>query len=502
MRERIVVTGMGAVTPVGIGIDNYWENLVSGKSGISRIEAFNPDEMPVQIAAEIKNFKAEEYMDKKLVRNTDRFSQFAYIAANEALKNGLPVSAERMGIVLGTAMSGISPTAETQEKLTLSEKKMVEPRFVPRILGNMAATQISISHGIKGPSVTVSTACASGGDAVSAAARLLLAEEADAVIAVGAESTICPLVMLSLASARALSRENKTPNSFNLNYMGGYSTIYREGFGIIRWANNCEFKGLFHNGISTGWGIFSHPQNGTFRGEYENDCPNGYGIYKHITDSTYEGNWVNEKQEGYGIEKWQDGAAYRGQFIYGKKNGIGLYIFPNKNIYLGEWTQNLMNGYGIYSFGTNQLYMGEWVNGYRDGYGELYGPNHKYFYGYFRNNLKNGFFMFYNSKSRKIIIGYNTNGKLDGVIKCFRGRTEVKLIIARNGKKIKEIENEEKINKYLNEPKHFEPDHPFIKDKTFNKYFFMKRNDLEKILMGKCSSGDYEQINERLRKGH
>ncbi len=261
MRERIVVTGMGAVTPVGIGIDNYWENLVSGKSGISRIEAFNPDEMPVQIAAEIKNFKAEEYMDKKLVRNTDRFSQFAYIAANEALKNGLPVSAERMGIVLGTAMSGISPTAETQEKLTLSEKKMVEPRFVPRILGNMAATQISISHGIKGPSVTVSTACASGGDAVSAAARLLLAEEADAVIAVGAESTICPLVMLSLASARALSRENKTPkeacrpfdeghNGFVMGEGGGALILMREKDAVSRglkiyaelagWANTAD----------------------------------------------------------------------------------------------------------------------------------------------------------------------------------------------------------------------------------------------------------------------
>jgi len=300
---------------------------------------------------------------------------------------------------------------------------------------------------------------------------------------------------------RPILRDNKKPTSLNLNYFGGYSTIYREGFGIIRWANNCEFKGFFHNGVSTGWGIFYHPQNGTYRGEYENDCPNGYGVYKHITDSTYEGNWVNEKQEGYGIEKWQDSAIYRGQFTNGKKNGIGLYIFPNKNIYLGEWTQNLMNGYGIYSYGKNQLYMGQWLNGLRDGYGEIYGPNHKYFYGYFRNNIQNGFFMFYNSKSRKIIIGYNTNGKLDGIVKCFRGRTEGKLMIVRNGKKIKEIDNEEKINKYLNEPNNFEPNHPFIKDKTFNKYFFMKRNNLEKILMEKCSSKDYEQINERLEKG-
>lgn len=261
MREKIVVTAMGAVTPIGIGVENYWKNLISGKSGISRIEAFDPSEMPVQIAAEIKNFKPEEYMDQKLVRNTDRFSQFAYIAAGEALKDGLPVESERMGIVLGTAMSGITPTAETQEKLTLSERKMVEPRFVPRILGNMAATQITITHGIKGPSFTVSTACASGGDAISAAARLLLCEEADAVIAVGAESSICPLVMYSLASARALSRENDKPenacrpfdedhNGFVMGEGGGALVLMRESDAVKKglkiyaelagWANTAD----------------------------------------------------------------------------------------------------------------------------------------------------------------------------------------------------------------------------------------------------------------------
>ena len=261
MREKIVVTAMGAVTPIGIGVENYWKNLISGKSGISRIEAFDPSEMPVQIAAEIKNFKPEEYMDQKLVRNTDRFSQFAYIAAGEALKDGLPVESERMGIVLGTAMSGITPTAETQEKLTLSARKMVEPRFVPRILGNMAATQITITHGIKGPSFTVSTACASGGDAISAAARLLLCEEADAVIAVGAESSICPLVMYSLASARALSRENDKPenacrpfdedhNGFVMGEGGGALVLMRESDAVKKglkiyaelagWANTAD----------------------------------------------------------------------------------------------------------------------------------------------------------------------------------------------------------------------------------------------------------------------
>lgn len=299
---------------------------------------------------------------------------------------------------------------------------------------------------------------------------------------------------------RPIIKENLRSNPLNLNYIGGYTTYNLEGFNILRWNNNTEFKGYFQNGIPTGWGIYKHPQNGTFKGEYENEQPNGYGIYKHITGSTYEGDWFNEKQDGYGIEKWKDGAIYKGHFSEGKKTGIGLYIFPNKNIYLGEWSQNHMNGYGIYSYGKNQLYMGQWVNGLRDGYGEIYGPKHNCFFGFFRNNLQNGFFMFYNTKTKKIIIGFNYNGRIDGVLKYFRGRQDGKLILVKNGRKIKEIDNQEKINNYLNDPNNFESNESFIKDKNINKYFFMDRDELEKILKEKCNLEDVEQINERLGK--
>ena len=299
---------------------------------------------------------------------------------------------------------------------------------------------------------------------------------------------------------RPILKENKRVSPLNLQYIGGYSNSTLEGFNILRWSNNSVFKGYFHNGIPNGWGIYKHPKNGKFHGEYENDKPNGYGIYKHITDSTYEGYWVNEKQEGYGIEKWNDGAIYEGEFYQGKKSGIGFYIFPNKNIYLGQWSQNLMNGYGIYSYGKDQLYMGEWSNGLRDGYGEIYGPKNNYFLGFFKNNLQNGFFMFYNTKTKKIIIGFNTNGNVDGIVKYFRGKQEGKLIIVKNGKKIKEIDNELKIYKYLNDSNNFEENQSFIKDKRYNKYFFMKRNELEKILIEKCDLKEFEQINERLGK--
>ena len=226
-KERIVVTGMGAVTPVGTGVNDYWNNLIEGVCGIDRISAFDASELAVQIAGEVRDFRAEDHMPGKLIHETDAFTQYAFAAANEALADAagsgqagdlagsaakkLPAEPERCGIVMGTAMSGIDTIAATQEILTNAVHKNVGPRFVPRILGNIAAGQIAIEHGITGPSFTVSTACASGGDAILMSAMQLLAGEADMMLAVGADSTLCPLVIYSLSNARALSRENEHP---------------------------------------------------------------------------------------------------------------------------------------------------------------------------------------------------------------------------------------------------------------------------------------------------
>ncbi|MGN1130691.1 MAG: beta-ketoacyl-[acyl-carrier-protein] synthase family protein [Ruminococcus sp.] len=138
--------------------------------------------------------------------------QYAYIAAEEALKQSeLEIEPERTGIVMGTAMSGISTIAFTQEALTGASHKKVGPRFIPKILGNIAAANIAIEHNIQGPSLTVSTACSSGGDAIFQAAMLMQAGKADVMIAVGAESALCPIFIYSLANAKALSRNNENP---------------------------------------------------------------------------------------------------------------------------------------------------------------------------------------------------------------------------------------------------------------------------------------------------
>lgn len=209
---KIVITGMGAVTPLGIGMDAYWENLTAGKSGIDRISSFDPSELAVQIAGEVKNFTASDYMPKDLIRKTDPFMQYAYIAAEEALNmSKIEIEPTRTGIVMGTAMNGIATIAFTQEALTGASHKKVGPRFIPKILGNIAAANIAIDHNIQGPSFTVSTACSSGGDAINTAAMCINTGKADVMLAIGAESVLCPLVIYSLGNAKALSRNNDNP---------------------------------------------------------------------------------------------------------------------------------------------------------------------------------------------------------------------------------------------------------------------------------------------------
>ena len=226
--KKIVITGMGAVTPIGIGVDNYWENITAGVSGIDTIKSFDASELAVQIAGEVKNFNPSDYMPKDLIRKTDPFMQYAYIAAEEALKqSNLEIEPERTGIVMGTAMNGNATIAFTQDALSGAAQKKVGPRFIPKILGNIAAANIAIEHNIQGPSLTVSTACSSGGDAINTACMCMQTGKADVMLAVGAESVLCPLVIYSLANAKALSRRNDSPATASRPF-----DVTRDGFVI------------------------------------------------------------------------------------------------------------------------------------------------------------------------------------------------------------------------------------------------------------------------------
>ncbi len=226
--KKIVITGMGAVTPVGIGVDEYWKNIISGVSGIDTIKSFDSSELAVQIAGEIKNFNPSEHLPKDLIRKTDPFMQYAYIAAEEAIKQSkIEIEPDRTGIVMGTAMSGVATTAFTQDALSGASHKKVGPRFIPKILGNIAAANIAIDYHIQGPSYTVSTACSSGGDAIGTAVMCMQSGKADVMLAVGAESVLCPLVIYSLANAKALSKRNDSPSTASRPF-----DISRDGFVI------------------------------------------------------------------------------------------------------------------------------------------------------------------------------------------------------------------------------------------------------------------------------
>lgn len=212
MKQKIVITGMGAVTPIGIGVEEYWSNLVAGKCGVERITRYDVTDWPVQIAGEVKDFHPEDIIGKKLMKEMDLFMQYAFVAAEEALKDqDLQTPPERIGIVLGTAFNGVSTMAETQDELSRGVHSKVSPRFIPKIIGNIGAAQIAIAKGFRGPSLTVETACSSGGDAISTAKMILEAGMADIVLAVGAEAALCPIVVQGLTGARALSQNNEHP---------------------------------------------------------------------------------------------------------------------------------------------------------------------------------------------------------------------------------------------------------------------------------------------------
>ncbi len=212
-QDRIVITGLGAVTPIGIGIEAFWKNLLAGVCGIRTVDAWVEQNLPASVAAFVRDFEPKDFMPAQLAKNAARFAQFAYAAAEQALaQSGLDLSAEpdRIGIAMGTALTGVSVAAKTQEDYSVHDKKKVSPRFVPQFLGNVAASQIAIEKGLRGPCMTVSTACSSGADAIGLARMFIKSGTADAVIAVGADSALSPIVVSSLAMAHALS-ENTDP---------------------------------------------------------------------------------------------------------------------------------------------------------------------------------------------------------------------------------------------------------------------------------------------------
>jgi 3-oxoacyl-[acyl-carrier-protein] synthase II len=238
MSRRVVVTGVGLVTPLGIGVRQTWEALCAGKSGVGPITRFDASDFPVTIAAEVKDFRVEEFLDKKFAKHLELFAQYAVVAAGMALKDaGIEVTAgnaSRIGSVTGTGLGGL-PTIEKYHQVFLEKgPRRITPFFIPMVIPNMGAGQISIAYGTKGPNLALSTACAAGSHAVGEAFKLISSGVCDMVVTGGSESVICPLAVGGFAAMKALSTRNDEPEKASRPFDGGRDGfIISEGAGIL-----------------------------------------------------------------------------------------------------------------------------------------------------------------------------------------------------------------------------------------------------------------------------
>lgn len=209
-KRRVVITGMGVISPIGIGLAQFWDSLVKGKSGIRQITRFDASGLPSRIAGEV-DFDPELYLDRRDARKMDRFTQMAVVSAQMAMEDSGgagDLRPERGGVVIGTGLAGIDTITVQSEGFRTMGPGRVSPFFIPMMIPNMAAGQISIVLGLKGPISTVATACASGANAIGKAFRLIQGGYADVMVAGGSEAGIVPLAIAGFCSMRVLSTKN------------------------------------------------------------------------------------------------------------------------------------------------------------------------------------------------------------------------------------------------------------------------------------------------------
>jgi 3-oxoacyl-[acyl-carrier-protein] synthase II len=254
MKRRVVITGLGAVTPAGNNVETYWKNVLAAKSGIARVTRFDPSRLSCQIVGEVKDFKATDFIPRKQARNLELFAQFALVAAEEALKDaGLLSKVDgptnelekwtisdsiydpfRAGSIIGVGLGGLNEIEWGKDQLDKRGPGRVSPFFVPKVMSNAASAQISIRHGLRGPNFVCTSACSSGTHAIITSMRTIQYGDADLMVTGATESTVTELCMAAFSAARALSSRNDDPETasrpFDKNRDG---FVMAEGAGII-----------------------------------------------------------------------------------------------------------------------------------------------------------------------------------------------------------------------------------------------------------------------------
>lgn len=237
--NKIVITGMGAVTPIGIGLEPFWQSLMEGKSGASVVTTFDVSSYPCRIAADVKNFDPAAFIEKKKIKRMDRFTQFAMAGAKMALEqSGLDLSKEnpeRIGVIVGSGIGGLQTIEEELETLLKKGPRRVTPFLIPKLISNMAAGEIAIAYGFAGPNYAVASACATANNAIGEALRHLRYGDADVMVCGGAEAAITQLGLSGFSQAGALAesyndRPEKASRPFDKNREG---FLMGEGAGIV-----------------------------------------------------------------------------------------------------------------------------------------------------------------------------------------------------------------------------------------------------------------------------
>ena len=237
-KKRVVVTGLGLITPLGIGVDASWHGLIEGRSGIRRITQFDASQFPTKIAGEVEGFNPEDFIETKEVKKMDRFIHFAFAAATMAMSDsGLKITeanAERTGVFVGSGMGGLHTIEHYHSVFLEKGPRRISPFFIPMLVVNLASGQISIRFGAKGPNSAVATACATGSHAIGDAYKIIQRGDADAMIAGGTEAVITPLGIGGFNAMKALSTRNDEPEKASRPFdtdRDGF--IMGEGAGIV-----------------------------------------------------------------------------------------------------------------------------------------------------------------------------------------------------------------------------------------------------------------------------
>lgn len=245
MDRRVVVTGMGAVTPFGLTVDRYWDGLIEGRSGITRISLFDPSEFDVTIGGEIPNFDAEQLLDRRIIKRLDRYAQIALVATEEAVKqSGLQIATEdpdRMAVVFGSGIGGMNELEQQFARLHNKGPGKVSAFTIPKLMVNAASGNISITYGAKGNSIAISSACASSSNAMGEAVRQIRGDDADVIFTGGSEAALTPLAVAAFSSMKALSTRNAEPTRASRPFDKD-----RDGFVLAEGSGALIFEELEH----------------------------------------------------------------------------------------------------------------------------------------------------------------------------------------------------------------------------------------------------------------